>query len=579
MRRRIDQNWCIGKSNGKEGAFPLNHVQIIINLPIPQCKALYDFRMGPNEEEGCLSFKKSAIIQVIRRVDQNWAEGRSGDVIGIFPIAFVEMNTSARQLMDASIKYLQQTGPSRLVPPKPTIESDSSSTITTSPNSSSTSNTSSNSSTAPSSPTTNLNASTAQQTVKSRDIKEKRHSLTVTGNTSQQQIAIQTNRHSAEILGVVGNQDNNPSVEPPKPSSRQRSQTVKVNSSNHQVFPATFIALYPYKPQKADELELKKGAVYFVTERCQDGWFKGTNRSHNKSGVFPGNYVAIIKNRDNNHTHSSRSSEQSSVQSVQLNSQNTSSRPPPELPPRNIAPSSSTSQSVWSKPLNHVDALFNRKTAQTSSNNIIKNEKTSSSSGSGQTSSSKTDVKEKKEQSSAVSLMMRKLTNMKRSKSPTHPPSYSNPVFDDSAISQTTLNTSSKHNIHLSHPVHVRSGSCPSQLLQSLPLEFNTTTNLEENSVPMLFGSQRVKGHKDRPSLQNIRNNSEAGGRLKRIQVDSTGAGTSATSNYHQSHGPNHLPSTAYHRKSQSLDASTISSQLGGTPSKSKSPHSHIRER
>lgn len=82
----------------------MNHVQIIINLPIPQCKALYDFRMGPNEEEGCLSFKKSAIIQVIRRVDQNWAEGRSGDVIGIFPIAFVEMNTSARQLMDASIK-------------------------------------------------------------------------------------------------------------------------------------------------------------------------------------------------------------------------------------------------------------------------------------------------------------------------------------------------------------------------------------------------------------------------------------------------------------------------------------------
>lgn len=371
---------------------------------------------------------------------------------------------------------------------------------------------------------------------------------------------------------MVGQQDNNPSVEPPKPSSRQRSQTVKTSSSNHQVFPATFIALYPYKPQKADELELKKGAVYFVTERCQDGWFKGTNRSH-KSGVFPGNYVAIIKNRDNQTHSSSRSSEQTNVQTVQLNSQNQSSRPPPELPPRNIAPSSSTSQSVWSKPLNHVDALFSRKSAQTSSNNIIKNEKTSSASGQ-TTSSSKSDGKEKKEQSSAVSLMMRKLTNMKRSKSPTHPPSYSNPVFEDAA---TTLNTSSKHNIHLSHPVHVRSGSCPSQLLQSLPLEFNTT-KLEENAGPLLFGSQRVKGHKDRPSLQNIRNNSE-GGRLKRIQVDS-GAGTSATSNSHHSQsGPNHLPSTAYHRKSQSLDASTISSQLGGTPSKSKSPHSQIRER
>lgn len=44
-------------------------------------------------------------------------------------------------------------------------------------------------------------------------------------------------------------------------------------SSGHSVpvhdvqLPATYVALYPYKPQKADELELKKGSIYIVTER------------------------------------------------------------------------------------------------------------------------------------------------------------------------------------------------------------------------------------------------------------------------------------------------------------------------
>lgn len=102
LRKILDHNWCIGELNGREGAFPLNHVEIKIPLPIPQCRALYDFRMGPNEEEGCLTFVRGAVIHVMRRVDANWAEGRFGESVGIFPIAFVEMNSTARQLMDAS---------------------------------------------------------------------------------------------------------------------------------------------------------------------------------------------------------------------------------------------------------------------------------------------------------------------------------------------------------------------------------------------------------------------------------------------------------------------------------------------
>ncbi|CAB0010544.1 unnamed protein product [Nesidiocoris tenuis] len=56
-----------------------------------------------------------------------------------------------------------------------------------------------------------------------------------------------------------------------------------------------YVALYPYKPGNSDELELKRGAIYTVTERCQDGWFKGQHFRSQKTGVFPGNYVAPAK--------------------------------------------------------------------------------------------------------------------------------------------------------------------------------------------------------------------------------------------------------------------------------------------
>lgn len=55
-----------------------------------------------------------------------------------------------------------------------------------------------------------------------------------------------------------------------------------------------YLALYAYEPQKADELELRKGEMYRVTEKCQDGWFKGTSLRTAASGVFPGNYVTPV---------------------------------------------------------------------------------------------------------------------------------------------------------------------------------------------------------------------------------------------------------------------------------------------
>ncbi|XP_008590043.1 PREDICTED: SH3 domain-containing RING finger protein 3, partial [Galeopterus variegatus] len=55
-----------------------------------------------------------------------------------------------------------------------------------------------------------------------------------------------------------------------------------------------YLALYAYKPQKNDELELRKGEMYRVLEKCQDGWFKGASLKTGFSGVFPGNYVTPV---------------------------------------------------------------------------------------------------------------------------------------------------------------------------------------------------------------------------------------------------------------------------------------------
>lgn len=103
IQKKLDPFWYQGECSGRTGMFPITYVQVVVPLPVATalCKALYDFRMSAPDEEGCLAFDKGAIITVHRRVDDNWAEGRLDQRVGIFPIAFVELNQAARQLMNS----------------------------------------------------------------------------------------------------------------------------------------------------------------------------------------------------------------------------------------------------------------------------------------------------------------------------------------------------------------------------------------------------------------------------------------------------------------------------------------------
>uniref|UniRef100_A0A8C4EE13 E3 ubiquitin-protein ligase SH3RF1 n=1 Tax=Dicentrarchus labrax TaxID=13489 RepID=A0A8C4EE13_DICLA len=329
LRRQVDENWYHGEMGGVHGFFPTNFVQVIKPLPQPppQCKALYDFELKDKEaDKDCLPFSKDDILTVIRRVDENWAEGMLGDKIGIFPISYVEFNSAARQLIELD---------------KP---SDSNGDCGEG---------------ASSGPQSNG----AQRAGEKKNSK-KRHSFTSLTMSHKPMLAPPPQRHSMEISGPVLISSSNPTaaarigeisgglscsapsqvhicttglIVTPPPSSPVTTATVFTfpSETSYTSIPVDalppppppppqssvdgaayslaagqrpspsiiiktvphkniYVAMFPYTPRKEDELELRKGEMFLVLERCQDGWFKGTSMHTGKIGVFPGNYMSPV---------------------------------------------------------------------------------------------------------------------------------------------------------------------------------------------------------------------------------------------------------------------------------------------
>lgn len=265
---------------------------------IPYAKALYDFSMNPLDDEGCLKFQKGMIIQVTRRVDQNWAEGKLGDTVGIFPLSFVNMNQAATTLMQSyATKW-------RLPASMPSSTSDQTPSTSTSP----------------------------QRQVPQQQTPLKPTPVGLAQLTSPPQAVAKPN--------LVPPPVNNSALSPDKTGM--------------------YIALHNYLPQKPDELELKKGSQYIVREACQDGWFKGSCSDNPfKKGVFPGNYVMpqlyhqkMLSIQRNAALLAQKSQPNSNTQQMRSTGAYTNlglSSIPPELPQRNIIRSSQSPLSQLNK--------------------------------------------------------------------------------------------------------------------------------------------------------------------------------------------------------------------------------------
>nr|XP_003218783.1 PREDICTED: SH3 domain-containing RING finger protein 3 isoform X2 [Anolis carolinensis] len=298
LRRKVDENWYHGELNGNHGFFPASYIQCIKPLPPapPQGKALYDFEIkDKDQDKDCLTFTKDEILTVIRRVDDNWAEGMLGDKIGIFPILYVELNESAKQLIETDKTNLA-AGSDVPLPADTNLAINTVQCCT-------------------------LNSAGAvsaiQRHIDGKKNTKKRHSFTALSMTHKSSQAM-NNRHSMEISAPVLISSSDPraaarigdvthlsSSAPVQDSASAGSATMagprmsaitgdQGTPPKVQLPLNIYLALYAYKPQKTDELELRKGEMYRVIEKCQDGWFKGTSLRNGTSGVFPGNYVTPV---------------------------------------------------------------------------------------------------------------------------------------------------------------------------------------------------------------------------------------------------------------------------------------------
>ncbi|XP_059673352.1 sorbin and SH3 domain-containing protein 2 isoform X3 [Gavia stellata] len=103
--RKIDQNWYEGEHNGRVGIFPISYVEKLsppekaqpARPPPPaqigeigEAIAKYNFSADTNVE---LSLRKGDRVILLKRVDQNWYEGKipGTNRQGIFPVSYVEV--------------------------------------------------------------------------------------------------------------------------------------------------------------------------------------------------------------------------------------------------------------------------------------------------------------------------------------------------------------------------------------------------------------------------------------------------------------------------------------------------------
>ncbi|KAM5301982.1 E3 ubiquitin-protein ligase SH3RF2 isoform 2-T2 [Glossophaga mutica] len=287
LRRQLDENWYQGEINGVHGFFPASSVEVIKQLPQPPplCRALYNFDLrnkDKNDNQECLTFLKDDIITVISRVDENWAEGKLGDKIGIFPILFVEPNLTARHLLEKN-KGCQ---PSR---------TKSLSLVSTSSRGKAT------------------NTPTLQRGPGSRRKGPGQFSITTALNTLNRMVHSPSGHHMVEISTPVLISSSNPSMTMPHmekadvlpgstgqvctyhptPASPGHSTAiVSLPGSQQHLSANMFVALHSYSAHGPDELDLQKGEGVKVLAKYQDGWLRGVSLVTGRVGIFPNNYVS-----------------------------------------------------------------------------------------------------------------------------------------------------------------------------------------------------------------------------------------------------------------------------------------------
>ncbi|XP_046819454.1 uncharacterized protein LOC124424442 [Vespa crabro] len=236
VRRQVDKNWYEGEHNAMVGLFPFNYVEI---LPYDgmrttpkkpyegQARAKFNFVAQTNLE---LSLAKGELVVLTRRVDENWYEGRIGNRKGIFPISYVEVISEPGLRSETPVQNKPIASPAAH----------------------------------------SLLANGSAGGKMSMGPHHYVPSIPVNMNTTQP--------HYNSLPRMGGS----------KLQVSHINETLHIDTHSE---PVPYRALYNYRPQNEDELELKEGDTVYVMEKCDDGWYVGSSQRTGYFGTFPGNYV------------------------------------------------------------------------------------------------------------------------------------------------------------------------------------------------------------------------------------------------------------------------------------------------
>lgn len=249
-------------------------------------RALFSFQAQNNRE---LSFKKGDIIYIKKQVDTNWYEGERNAMIGIFPTTYVDILPQDAVVNTLSKKERNYDGSAKA----------------------------------------KFNF-TAQTPMELSFMKGEAVVLTrrIDRNWFEGRVGSRKGILPVAYVDILQEPGEGTLAPPPKPAAAPASHSILKNGSlpqssyipqyekprstlgsaspystlsrpgssmsNGKPEPIPFRALYNYKPQNDDEVELHEGDIVYVMEKCDDGWFVGTSQRTGIFGTFPGNYVTLI---------------------------------------------------------------------------------------------------------------------------------------------------------------------------------------------------------------------------------------------------------------------------------------------
>ncbi|XP_056019298.1 uncharacterized protein LOC125671809 isoform X33 [Ostrea edulis] len=331
LLRQVDKNWFEGERFGRKGIFPFNYVEVLTSIEQAQeaarqaegqARARFNFNGQTNVE---LSLRKGEIVTLLRRVDENWFEGRSGNRQGIFPVAYVEvLNEPSTPLVTPapSVITTPMTGrgtPEMLSPvsmeaPTPPPQPSPGAFSPKSPAAYRHGNR--HSDITPHHVQGYHSSPGLEKTMSPRyyDKMDNGHAPQYNGGDSYQYSQqrsrqspgtsrgplspVNTDRQmgyspSANKNYVENNNDyyRSKNVDEDLALSREMLNLMVVGNVVYE----RYRAIYAYKPMNDDELELWEQDEVYVMEKCDDGWYVGTSCRTGMFGTFPGNYVQRIQ--------------------------------------------------------------------------------------------------------------------------------------------------------------------------------------------------------------------------------------------------------------------------------------------